>query len=199
MLKPAGPMSSRFLYSQLASTKNMAWRNTTERYGKVNIWLHWLTALFILVMIPTGIMAEHQADADLRLLLLRVHSAGGVTVLVLTFFRLIWRMSNPTPAFPKEMTGIQRFAARGAHLAILVVIVSMLVSGIVLFVISGAFNVVLNDFGQLPRDFHIYPPRMVHGAGAFILMILLVIHIAAGLYHHIVKKDDVLRNMLSSK
>jgi cytochrome b561 len=177
----------------------MAWRNSPKRYGKINIWLHWLTALFIFAMIPIGITMENVTDQELKLLLLRLHSTGGMMILILTFFRLIWRMANPTPTLPDNMRIWQRFAARAAHLLILMVIVVMLVSGSLLLLTSGAFNQVLNDFGQLPKDFHIYPPHIAHRIGAFVLILLLAIHIAAALYHHLIKKDDVLRNMLSSK
>ncbi len=41
------------------------------------------------------------------------------------------------------------------------------------------------------EDYHIY--------GAYILLALIVLHVAAALYHHFIKRDRVLKAMLDGK
>ncbi len=211
-MKPAGTTSGRFYFARLelrscfsklplglldSKGVTMTWRNTTENHGRITIWLHWITAILIVAMITLGIvMTEPQSDPDLRLLLLRLHSAIGATLLILIFFRLLWRMSNPTPKLPDSMHMIEKAAARTVHLLLLVVIVVMLLSGAMTLLFSGAFNTVLNGFGELPKDFESYPQRHVHGIGAIVLLLLVVAHTTAAFYHHFFKKDDVLKRML---
>jgi cytochrome b561 len=38
-----------------------------------------------------------------------------------------------------------------------------------------------------------------HGKAAFVLVLLVGVHVAAALYHHLIRKDNVLRRMLPGK
>ncbi len=176
----------------------MGFRNSPTGYGTGAIFLHWLSTLLILGMIPLGMLASNESDQALRLALLQVHFYLGFSILAVTFLRLLWRMISPPPALPDSMTGYERAAAYLIHLLLLLLLVVMLVTGLMTALFSGAFWVILYDVGELPRSFDNLLTRIIHGAGALVLLILLTIHVAAALYHHFGKKDNVLRRMLRS-
>ena len=53
------------------------------------------------------------------------------------------------------------------------------------------YSALAADDAERARVFHV-----LHGLNATVLSILVIGHIGAGLYHHFIKKDAVLRRML---
>ena len=60
--------------------------------------------------------------------------------------------------------------------------------------LSGAVPIIFGQGGTLP-DFWIYMPRVPHGIGARLLLILLILHAGAALYHHFISRDGLLKRM----
>lgn len=63
------------------------------RYTKVAIWLHWLIGLSVIVniglaMLTEGLPREAHREA------MNIHKALGITILVLTALRLLWRKTR---------------------------------------------------------------------------------------------------------
>jgi cytochrome b561 len=55
--------------------------------------------------------------------------------------------------------------------------------------------VVFQGQGSLPEDFHVSPARLAHGLVAKLLLLTIVAHVAAALYHQWVRKDRLLSRM----
>ncbi len=84
------------------------------------------------------------------------------------------------------------------HLLFYVVILGMIASGIGIMVLSGAGSIIFGQGGVLP-DFWKFAPRVPHGIGARLLFALLVLHVGAALYHHVVLRDGLLWRMWFGK
>lgn len=126
---------------------------------------------------------------------LRFHIPIAITVLLLTLFRIVWwwRFDHkPTPI--KVSRPWQERFVRFVHIAFYVVIFGMVASGIGMIVLSDAASIIFGGTSTLP-DFHGYPPRVPHGIGTFLLVILLLAHIGAALYHHFIRRDGLTRRM----
>ena len=67
----------------------MSLKSSPTRYGTVAIAIHWVTALAIIGMLISGLVAENSTDAVAELGILRVHAIMGVLVGVLTILLLI--------------------------------------------------------------------------------------------------------------
>jgi len=69
-------------------------KHSTSRYTAVAIALHWAIAALIIFMIWLGWnMEENETRYQL-------HKSIGITILLLTVARVVWRMLNPPPALP---------------------------------------------------------------------------------------------------
>lgn len=171
----------------------MALKTTPERYGSVARALHWITALAIAGLLMTGQMLE-TTDPSAKLTALSLHAPLGLSVLVLTLARLAWwglLDTRPTPLG----AGLQVLAAKAAHLAFYLLMLGMVASGIAMMLLSGAGEVLSGAApGPLP-DFQNYLPRIPHGIGAKLMLALIVLHVAAALYHHAILKDATLKRM----
>lgn len=172
----------------------MSLRSTSKRYGSIAIGIHWLTAFIILVMLAMGFLMQ-DLEGDTRLLAYRLHALGGITVLALTVLRLLWRIPDRKPDLPDDMSGPTRFGARAAHGLLYLVLLGMAGSGVGILILSG-LGEILSGASSLPvpREFDV-APRQPHEIFAYLLIALLVLHIGAALYHHFVRRDDVLRRM----
>ena len=171
-------------------------KSTESRYGSVAIAFHWLSAALILAMIVIGMRLDDVTDPGARLALLRAHAALGLSVLAVTLPRLLWRLLDRKPARPAGMSGLEWRAARTAHVLLYLLLLGTLAAGVTTVVTGGALEALLGAPGAtLPKDFSHLAAREVHGALAWTLTALLLLHVAAALTHYFIRRNDVLRRM----
>jgi cytochrome b561 len=157
-------------------------------YSAVARHLHWVTAAAVLAMIPAGLAMTYRGNKLL-----------GFLVLWLVAGRLAYRLLKGAP--PDEPT-LLWWQKAGSHL------VHWLLYGLLLIVpLLGWFGISLYPsltvFGlfNLPA---IAAPNQdlagrvlnIHGTLAIAMGLLVCAHIGAALYHHLIRKDGVLRRML---
>lgn len=167
-----------------------------SRYGAVPVTIHWLSAVFIMVVLVLGFRAADSLDPAAKAAILRFHIPIAIAVMILTLLRLIWWSFIDRK--PEPVAGVgswQIRAARLVHLALYVVILALVVTGIGTIVDSGAAPALLGTRGAVLPNFHDYPPRFLHGVGAMLLIALLLCHVASAFWHHLIRRDDLLRRM----
>jgi cytochrome b561 len=172
----------------------MSLRSTPTRYGSVAITIHWASAIGVVAALTTGLLAAGSTDPDTTLTLVRGHVVSALSVLALTVLRVVWwivadRRPRPVEGQPRA----QELAARVVHSAIYLLIFLMASSGIVTLMLSGAVPVLLGG-GVLP-DFSELLPRVAHGIMSKIMIALLLMHVAAALYHQLIRRDRLLGRM----
>ncbi|WP_375588882.1 cytochrome b [Hoeflea alexandrii] len=174
----------------------MTTKSTPNTYGSVAVSIHWITALLIIGLLVSGTLAEESADPATKARILSAHAPMGIAVLLLTLGRLVWWWrfdSRPAPLGGEPAW--QEKTAKLVHGLLYVVMLAMAASGIGLFVLSGAGDIIFGGApGPLP-DFNTFAPRLPHGIGAKILLGLFVLHAGAALFHHFIKRDATLRRM----
>jgi cytochrome b561 len=131
----------------------------------------------------------------------------GITVLALTALRLVWRLFRRPPAYPAGMPVRERRAASAAHGLLYLLLVGLPLTGWAVVSLSP-FNIPTVLYGLLPwphlplaalvpdQAFAEALVKRVHAYGAWLLIALLLLHVAAALRHHLILRDDVLRRML---
>lgn len=95
----------------------------SEGWTRTARWLHWGTALAVLVEVPAGFaMAWTYLDgvrggllAGLHLRSSQVHHTLGLLLLASVILRLCWRWRHPTPALPAQTSRRGALAARGVQ------------------------------------------------------------------------------------
>ena len=81
------------------------------RYGAVAIGLHWLLALMIFGSLGVGLTMSALLFSPLRLKLYNWHKWAGITTLLLSALRLLWRLSHRPPALPARPRSTHRSAS----------------------------------------------------------------------------------------
>jgi cytochrome b561 len=179
-------------------------RNTTASWGGVSRWFHWILGAAIIGMIGYGWWMDHiPARAD-RLFYRSIHADIGYVILLATVIRLIWRSVNPTPALPASTPRWQRIAAGISHWALYGVTIVVAMLG---WVYSGAHK---PDYSSWFGLFHVpqitSPDKVAadayegrHVLFAYVLLALVVLHVAAALWHHFIKRDRVAMRMIDGE
>ncbi len=167
----------------------MPLRGTADRYGALAAGLHWIAALATLVQLALGFATVGAADDAHRAALLKMHAPLGVLILALTAIRIVWWLLDRRPANPTDQPRWQSRAAYAVHRIMVLLTILAGVSGLGLFVRSGANRIVFGSTpGPLP-DFTPYFQLYVHGAAVLALVALLCLHVAAALHHHFVRHN----------
>ena len=124
--------------------------NTPSRYGAVAMTLHWLIAATLLLNIALGLyVAEIMADADpMHAAALQFHKSVGLTVLVLSLLRVVWRLVNPAPPLPRPCLPPQKCLAHFSHFLLYLLIVIIPLTGWAM-VSASRSGVSTNYFGLL--------------------------------------------------
>lgn len=169
-----------------------------NRYTSVARWLHWMIAVMIVCNIALGLFHDGLGHV---LPAMPLHKAIGVTVLALTLMRLLWRITHAPPPLPAAMPGWEKAAAHGLHLVFYGLMMALPVTGWVMVSANawplrwfGLFDI--PKFALAKGDTAVVVSHGVHGPLGLVFGILIVLHVAAALRHHLVLRDDVLRRML---
>ncbi len=176
----------------------------TARYSGLAITLHWVLALALLGLFGLGVYMTDLPFSPLRLKLYNWHKWAGVSILILSVLRLVWRLTHRPPALPSAiesgMPAWQRAAHHGTHHALYLLFFAVPLLGWAYSSAAG-FPVVL--FGALPLPDLVAPDKALaelikpwHAASAFAMLGLAGLHIAAALKHQLIDRDGLLRRML---
>jgi len=180
-----------------------------QKYTRTAVWLHWLIALLIGANIVLAIGSGYVPDADVRPMI-DLHKSIGITVLVLFFLRLSWRLTHKPPAFPADYKPWEAKAAHAAHIALYALIIAMPVTGWIhdsawkaaashpmklfwfipwfrLGFITGLNPATKETVHHLFGDIHTYL--------SYALYTVLALHVAGALKHQFLDKQPELQRM----
>jgi cytochrome b561 len=177
-------------------------KNTRERWGGVSIGLHWTIAgLVLLVQVPAGITMVSVDPGTVQNAFYNIHKTTGIVIFLLALVRLGWRWSQPVPGYAPDMPAWQARAARTTHALLYIVLFAMPITGF-LYTAMGGFPVpffMVYDLAQLvPENKPVAEGfKLAHLTLQWVLYAVVLLHVAGALQHHLVRKDGVLRRMLS--
>jgi len=172
------------------------------RWGITGRLLHWAMAMLIIGLVAVGLVMTHgHFDLGTTFALYQAHKSYGLIVLPLLLWRLLWRWRTTAPPAPPGMPPIERRLARVAHGLFYGLMAALPVSGWIMASASPLrlptrpFNLFSMPDLVRPDPVLFERLRLLHEVVAYGLVALLVLHVAAALKHHLLDKDDVLRQI----
>lgn len=178
------------------------------RYTSVAIALHWAIALLIVGLLTVGWVMDALpgGPGSPKTAIIQLHKSLGITVLLLTIARIIWRVMNPPPPGP-SMPALQKLLAGSVHVLLYAVMLLMPLSGWIMAsaeidkhetLFFGTTPFYAPGVGALPagaRESLAEVSEAVHHNLAWLLAALLALHVAAALKHQFVDRDSLLARM----
>jgi cytochrome b561 len=171
-----------------------------SRYSTGAMIFHWIIAISVIVTWRIVETAEHATDAD-KSYWMDHHKALGITILVLTVARLMWRFTHPVPPMSAAIAKWQRALARSVHIIFYVLLIGLPIGawlatsyfgrGVDMW---GLFTVPVLPVGNSPE----MGKSIIglHKTGGEILIYLVGLHILGALKHTFWDKDGTLFKML---
>jgi cytochrome b561 len=171
---------------------------SVSRYSPLLVAFHWVLAVLIITVLPVGflVLAPMPNTDPQKLKLLMFHMAGGMFIVTLMVIRFLVRMTSDRPA--EQTIGNPRAdrLTPVVHYGFYVLIVLMAATGMATALAAGLNRSVFQHSGEpLPADFLAFPTFQAHGLLALILVLFVLLHVAAALYHQFVAKDGLMRRM----
>lgn len=178
----------------------MSWKNTESRYGNLSLGLHWLMLLLIasayFTMEFRGIFPK---GSDGRTAIKELHFLLGLSIFALAWLRLLARLLTPTPRIQPAPPALQAVLAKLMYLALYLLMICTPLLGWLLLSAEGKpiapFGLTLPALLEKNRalaeqleHWHVW----IAESGYW----LIGLHAAAGIYHHLIRRDNALRMLL---
>jgi cytochrome b561 len=186
-------------------------------YNSPAILLHWVIFLLVIGLFTSGQIAEGIGEqikalqataadpaiaeqikglmAD-RGQLMGIHKATGVIVFCLVALRLIARLAIGVPE-PVATSPIVGLLAKAAHGLLYVALIVMPASGFLMSMYAGRGVDLLGIPPLFEKNVELAQQfGAIHGLTMNVILLLVLLHAAAALWHHYVQKDETLGRMV---
>src|ERR1700733_6210906 len=170
-----------------------------DRFTPLQRVLHWLMAICILAMLFIGVGMVSTIEPD-YLRLVSIHEPLGIAILLLALLRLIVRWRYGAPPLPQYMPEPMKLAARLSQWVFYLLMIAMPLIGWAM--LSAADYPIVIAGMRLPA---LVPPDATlhsilwdaHRWLALCFFALILLHLAAALFHALVRRDGVFESMAS--
>jgi cytochrome b561 len=176
------------------------------RYSTVAIALHWTIAAAIALQIVLG-WRIGDVEGVTRSAVLQLHKTIGVTILVLTVARLVWRLVNPPPPVDSSLAPIEKLASHWVHVAFYGLLLALPLTGwgMVSAQRIGAMKLlggvrwpdfpIITGLPGAVQDTLADVLDKTHTALVWVMIAMLALHILGALKHHYISKDPTVSRM----
>jgi cytochrome b561 len=160
--------------------------------------LHWLMALLIVAMLFIGV-GMVASVSERHTWLVGIHKPLGIAILLLAIVRLAVRLRRPPPPLPADLPAPQKLAAHASHWLLYALMIALPLIGWAMLS-AGGYPVMLSSSLRLPPIWPFAPVafailRHLHTWLALLLVLTFLAHLAAALYHGLIRRDGVLSSM----
>ena len=169
-----------------------------KRFTLLQRVLHWLMAICILSMLFIGVGMVSTITPK-YLPLISIHKTLGMAILVLALIRLVVRLRYGAPALPPDLPEPMKLAAHLSHYALYALMIGMPLLGWAMLS-AASYPVVLSGGLWLPSILPLSDSLHTllwnaHYYLAFLFFALILMHLAAALFHALVRRDGVFETM----
>jgi len=175
--------------------------HTISRYSKGAIAFHWIIAALVIANIVLVEIAEDLERAE-KSVYMDPHKAIGITVLVLTVLRIVWRLTHARPDVASGVKPWEAKLAKTVHALFYVLLISIPLTGWMMSsLFSGGGGVSWFGIFEIPG----LPFAQDREAGGFVhdlheymgkaMFILIILHVLGALKHQFMDKVPVLAKM----
>jgi cytochrome b561 len=160
--------------------------------------IHWLMAVGILAMLFIGVGMVSTITTT-HLTLVSIHKPLGVALLALVIIRIAVRLRYGAPPLPADMPSPMKLAAKASHYVFYGLMVAMPLIG---WAMLSAADYPITLWGGFNLPPIVAPSRELHAllwdahrTLAFVFFALVLLHIAAALFHALIRRDGVFQQM----
>jgi superoxide oxidase len=176
----------------------MAFANNIKEFGTLTKILHWtIFGLFVVQYFLVYRREYFPKGSPEKLNYLLLHKSLGACVLGLAFVMILWRHVGVRPLMMSK-TPVETLFVKITHFLLYVGMLAFPLTGISMSMLGGrevsVFGLILPQF--LPKNEAVGKIMYTsHVWISYIIIGLVSLHVVGALFHHLVRKDDVLKRM----
>ena len=170
------------------------------KYSKIAILFHWAIAILIGANILLATLSEDLPRA-VRAAYMSPHKAIGISILLLSVGRILWRLGHRPPSLPDKVEGLQAKVGHTVHILFYVLMIVMPLTGWLMIGANGRAAPV-DFFGLFTVDMAIGKYAMVadiaHESHEFLatpFIVLIGLHVLGALKHQFMDRLPFLQRM----
>jgi cytochrome b561 len=172
------------------------------QYSPLSKWIHWLVALIVIPLVFGSFYLEDVTKLY-KANMIGLHKSLGLFVLLLMIARVISLFVIKRPALPNTIPKWEWLLSRLVQYALYVCLILMPLSGWIMSTAAGKspnfFWLVVIPFPSIVPDKALSDFMFqTHHMLAYIIIGLLILHVAGALKHLLIDKDSVMESMLPS-
>lgn len=174
---------------------------SASRYSRGQRWLHWgMAGLVVVAYAAIEFRGGFERGTLARTLMVQTHFWAGLSVLALVLPRVLLRIRRGAPPITPALPAWQAWPARLLHLALYAFLLVQPALGLATAWTDGKevmlpiANAVLPAL-LAPDEALAHSLEDLHGTIGEVFYWVIGLHIAASLYHHLLRRDDTLRRM----
>lgn len=177
--------------------------STPQNYALFSKIIHWVTALIMAALLTVGYLMSEMDGTPAKFQMMALHKSFGILVLGLVLIRIASYIILKKPKSLPTHKFWEKFLAHAAHAFLYVAMLCLPLSG---WIMSSAGDYPVPFFGlfNLPslvaknQDlFH--QSEEVHETFAFLVFLVIGLHVLGAFKHHFLDKDETLKRMTSKK
>ncbi|NQE65145.1 YceI family protein [Caulobacter sp. RHG1] len=182
--------------------------DTRTRYTTVAIVVHWLIAAALIFQVILGWRMGDGPKGPSTFAMVQLHKSIGITILLLSLFRLGWKLTHRSPPAPEGQPKWEKIASQVVHVGFYVIMIGLPLTGWIM-VSASRTPIPTLLYGTIPWPHLPLIPELAAGAkqawrefgdlGHGVLVkttyLLLALHLGAVAKHQILDKDEVLGHM----
>ncbi|MGO4576464.1 cytochrome b [Cupriavidus sp. 2TAF22] len=178
----------------------MQYKDTGLRFSRITIFIHWLIAAAVALMVWLGLSASQLENGPEKAEILRVHGGVGALVLVVSIYRLWARLTSYHPLPLGSPNPIEVIIGRSVAVGLALATVLLPLDG--WLAMSAAGEVITLPGGIVlpaltgPNAEVAYVAKLLHKIGVYAFLAGLALHIFGAVKHHFVLRNDTLKRML---
>jgi cytochrome b561 len=173
--------------------------------------LHWIIAAAVLVLLALGAAFDRldmyaAPDVAFYKAWMPLHKSLGLTVLLLMLLRWAWRATHGVPPYPASMSPLQQGLARWHHRVLYALLLLQPTLGLAQSSAYGAKtlfwglftvpSIIPAAWSRPATDVVRKNTQDLHAVIGWTIAVLVLLHVSAALYHHLVRRDSILSRML---
>ena len=173
------------------------------KHAPMTIALHWASALLIAMAVSAVLMRDLADSQVARQILMQWHRDAGLMIIPALLARLLViatvGMANTSADLPQGMRRI----AKAVHAFLYLLLLAIPLLG---WALTSAHNTPLKFLGMLPLPGLVQANAdradtlsSLHALAAWTLLFAVMAHSVAALYHHYVRRDEILAAMLPDR
>jgi cytochrome b561 len=174
-----------------------------ERYTLLAQVTHRAAAVLMLAAVVLAwVFMAMPADQAGRFVFITLHKSIGQTIFFLALFRLIWRRFHPAPPMGGRIAAWEALIARANHWLLYAIMIPMPLTGYVLATAAARPSPYFRLFywpQPAVSSVVAHDALRAHLAGQYLVYAMAGLHMAAVVWHIVVRRDGTLERMLPAQ